>query len=384
MHPSTGRRCWRFAWLDGDRWRYVTRKTQAEAEVAAGKVLEEQAEGLVWSTLAPARRRFLESVHRLCREEEEETFLMFLKSREKSGEIGAALVRFAQWKRAEAGEDTPWNKQVLSIAKRLGDHFTGRLVVDIQLSDLKDWWDQDSANKSAKTKRDLRAVLVAIWNWFKREGIAGNDAMTIAERIPLQKVSHGERRVLSSAEVLAILEEVRPEWRAWVVLGAFAGIRPEEICPMPNKKAAKRGLMRQEIDWNFNVIRVAGTVSKVGIPRVVPMSVACREWLLWAGITPDSIGPVCLSNPVRRKETLRLGAKLFGGEWPQDALRHSYGSYRNAVVRNLQQVAEEMGTSVIMLHRHYHNPQPEELGQEWFALRPSDPTRSDETNIVGE
>lgn len=32
-------------------------------------------------------------------------------------------------------------------------------------------------------------------------------------------------------------------------------------------------------------------------------------------------------------------------------------------------VAEEMGTSVAMLHQHYHNPQPEELGERWFMIR---------------
>lgn len=62
---------------------------------------------------------------------------------------------------------------------------------------------------------------------------------------------------------------------------------------------------------------------------------------------------------------------MFKTGWPQDVLRHSYGTFRNAVVRNLPQVAEEMGTSVAMLNRHYHNPKPTEEGTAWFALRPS-------------
>ena len=43
---------------------------------------------------------------------------------------------------------------------------------------------------------------------------------------------------------------------------------------------------------------------------------------------------------------------------------------RNAVLRNLPQVAEEMGTSETMLRRHYHNPRTTEEGTAWFNLRP--------------
>jgi len=82
-------------------------------------------------------------------------------------------------------------------------------------------------------------------------------------------------------------------------------------------------------------------------------------------------GAVCLRNPSEEDETLRLGKVVFKDGWPQDALRHSYGSMRNAMLRNLPQVAEEMGTSETMLRRHYHNPRTLEEGTEWFALRPA-------------
>jgi integrase len=378
-HPSSGRLCWRFAWLDAGKWRYVTRSTRDEAELAAQDVLKEQSEGLVWSALSPARRRFLEEVHRQCREEDQGTFLMFLHSRAKSGEIRGAVDRFSEWMETTAGEVTPWVRQVNAIAKRLGESFAGRAVVDVHLADLKAWWEADSAGKSAKTRQSLRSVLVSIWNWFQREGLAGMDAVTVAERLPVVATAHGERRILSVEELARVLAEVREPWRAWVVLGAFAGLRPEEIAPMPtSKKKGKRGLMAQEIDWKFKVIHLPSEVSKVGYPRRVPISEACMAWLRWAGITETTIGPVCSVNPTRAGETARLGDEVFLGKWPQDVLRHSYGSYRNAQLRNMPQVAEEMGTSVTMLHRHYHNPQPQELGEEWFSLLPSDPKRSDQ------
>jgi len=106
------------------------------------------------------------------------------------------------------------------------------------------------------------------------------------------------------------------------------------------------------------------------------MSDALKAGLEWAGIREGQTGTVCGEYPV--DEIKRLGDKLFKTGWPKDSLRHSYGSYRNAVVRSLEQVAEEMGTSVAMLHRHYHNPKAEAEGVEWFSIRAAcDPICSD-------
>lgn len=101
------------------------------------------------------------------------------------------------------------------------------------------------------------------------------------------------------------------------------------------------------------------------------MSDALVAALQWAGIEPGMTGPTTLLNPSQAGELARLGRFVFKSAWPKDSLRHSLGSYRNALVRSLDQVAEEMGTSVAMLHRHYHNSQPQAAGAEWFALRPS-------------
>jgi len=167
-----------------------------------------------------------------------------------------------------------------------------------------------------------------------------------------------------------------------VVLGAFAGLRPEEIAPSTHKLADKRGLLCEELDWKFGVIRLPAEVSKVKRPRIVPMNDALRDTLQWAGIEEGMTGPVCLQNPSRAGELARVGAAIFRGAWPQDALRHSYGSYRNAIVRSLDQVAEEMGTSVNMLHRHYHNPQAEEQGRAWFLIRYDPTDRRWTTNLL--
>jgi hypothetical protein len=129
-------------------------------------------------------------------------------------------------------------------------------------------------------------------------------------------------------------------------------------------------------------------VSKVATPRKIPLTEAAIAWLHWAGIEPGMTGPVCLRNPSEADELMRLGKLLFGGKWPQDVMRHSAASYRNAIIRNLPQLAEELGTSVAMLNRHYHNPQPREHGVAWFNLRPGmirfDPILPESSSILEE
>lgn len=375
-HPATGAKRWRLPFKENGKWKYRAFKTKADAEAAAGRILDESAgAGLVWSALDNESRRFLEEIHHRTPPEDRAAVLAFLRSTKTSAEISSAVTKFISHKQAEAGENSPHLHQVASTLGKLAAAFSGRRVAEIHAPELQAWWDGRCAGLAPKTKLDQRGTLVTFWRWCLRQGMAGSDPITAAERLPSVRATPGTKRVLTPAELCSILNNVREEWRGWVLLGAFAGLRPEEIAPALRKKAAKRGLRCEELDWKFGVIRLPAVVSKINRPRIIPMSDALRDALPWAGIEDGMTGPVCLRNPSQAFELARLGKQLFAGHWPQDSLRHSYGSYRNAVVRSLDKVAEEMGTSVQMLHRHYHNPQAEEQGQAWFVIR-YDPMKS--------
>lgn len=387
-HPATGASRWRFAWKDGDCFRYSTYRTKAEAEeAAAARLAEIEGGGLVWGGLTEERKVFLRKVCDLVGEGDEADVLGFLSARRTSAEICESVKRFLAWKVAAAGEKTPYLRQVFRVLTAMGEHFKGKAVADVHLPELAAWLASRGEGKGWKVRKDERAYVVELWKWFQREGIAGREPVTVAERLPMVAREEVGRRVLTPDELTRLLAAVAAPWRAWIVLGAFAGMRPQEICPAAEKRRGKRGLHCQEIDWQFNVIRLPACVSKGGKrARIIPMSDALKAGLEWAGIKAGRVGAVVTVDPAKAGELQRLGKEVFGKEgWPQDALRHSYGSYRNAVVRSLEQVAEEMGTSVAMLHQHYHNPKAEAEGVEWFALRPAtDPICSDgiEVNLA--
>lgn len=384
---------WRYGWRRDERskWQYTTCRKKADAEASAWEKLGEIAKGgILWSTLPIEELRFLEDVHRLATPADFPAVVAFLESRRRSSEIVASVTRFLDEKVAEYGGETRHLWNVKRELTPMAQHFAGRSVVDISDEDLKAWWQErvirrDEAGQplrneagvvqvlSEKTRNDVRGHMVAFWNWAIEQRLHPKDT-TAADRLPAVKVPKAKKRVLTVAEMKATLREVKPQWRAFVVLSGFFGLRPEEIAPNTGSiktRKDKRGLLAEEIDWRFRCIRVPEEVSKVSTARNVPFFEGAEEWLRWAGLTPGMMGRVCRENPTRRKETARLGKLIFKDEgWPQDALRHSYGSYRNSLIRNLSQVAEEMGTSVDMLRRHYHNPKALEEGEEWFAMRP--------------
>jgi hypothetical protein len=62
--------------------------------------------------------------------------------------------------------------------------------------------------------------------------------------------------------------------------------------------------------------------------------------------------------------------KEQGIEWPDNALRHSYASYRLAAVPDAARVALEMGNSPQKLMTNYRELADGHDAKAWFAITP--------------
>jgi hypothetical protein len=58
--------------------------------------------------------------------------------------------------------------------------------------------------------------------------------------------------------------------------------------------------------------------------------------------------------------------------WPRNVLRHSFISYRIAIVKSADQVALEAGNSPSMIFKHYRELTTEEEAEKWFGILPKD------------
>jgi hypothetical protein len=60
----------------------------------------------------------------------------------------------------------------------------------------------------------------------------------------------------------------------------------------------------------------------------------------------------------------------LGIAWPRNVLRHSFISYRIAVVKSADQVALEAGNSPGIIFKHYRELTTEEQADKWFGILP--------------
>ena len=71
------------------------------------------------------------------------------------------------------------------------------------------------------------------------------------------------------------------------------------------------------------------------------------------------------------KEATAL-ARALGIEWPRNVLRHSFITYRIAIVKSADQVALEAGNSPDIIFKHYRELATEEEADNWFGILPKE------------
>jgi len=208
-----------------------------------------------------------------------------------------------------------------------------------------------------------RDIIVSLWKFARKEGYL-SALLTSVETMEHRKAV---RKILtySPEELRKLLAAVDREWLPLIALGAFCGLRPEEIQPNPHYVRYKPPLMWEHLKWERSIIDLPDTISKVGRRRWPPLTDAAIAFLKhWR----HAKGPVV---PTGFVETARgRWVRDSGVAWKQEALRHSFASYRLAINKSVGEVALEMGSSEKMIHDHYLDLKHEDEAREWFGIRP--------------
>lgn len=152
----------------------------------------------------------------------------------------------------------------------------------------------------------------------------------------------------------------------YIALGAFAGVRPEEI----------KRLKWADVDFEDSIITVRAQNSKTGGTRHIEMCATMRAWLQHAqpaDFKPADliVSPVDLTNKLK---ALRLRAGYSAkNPWQQDALRHSYATYYLKAGGNLHQLQLNMGhRGAHLLYTRYTNMAgvTRKSAADWWAILP--------------
>ena len=269
-------------------------------------------------------------------------------------------------RKTKDGASVRYIQSLRSALRRLAGAFR-KPISSIGTQDLERWLDTHVA--TGRTRNNLRLSIVTLWRWARAQGYIARDVETEADRIGTAKDRGGKIGVLSPAQLTLLLlggrdssgEEATPtpEAELFIGLGAFTGIRAAELLR----------LEWSDIDEPRGVIVVGAHKSKTATRRLVPIHDALARWLARA---TRGTGKV-FSSVKAAVRVIGYGKQMLGA-WPDNALRHSYATYRLAQTHDAARVALEMGNSPTMLFRNYRELADESQAQGWFAITPPQPS----------
>jgi integrase len=217
----------------------------------------------------------------------------------------------------------------------------------------------------ARRRDNIRDSIVTLARFARRYGYLPES--TVSEPEKVRKIKKGtDVLIWSPSEAQLLLEHVREKWLPCVAIGLFAGLRKSEILRL-DWSALK-------FDQNPPEIAVSAKIAqKIRRSRLVPILPNLGTWL-----EPyrDAVGPLYPGNLKTNENALSKEIKRIrlrtGLPRRDNALRHSFGTYRLAILRNCARVAEEMGNSPRKVRENYNDPRPESEALAFFAIsRPS-------------
>ncbi len=223
----------------------------------------------------------------------------------------------------------------------------------VQTSHLDAWL--RGLKLSPRSRNNFRTVISSLFSFAKASGYLPKDRPTEAEATTVANGSQGEIQVFTPDEFSKLLTLADVHLLPFLVFGGFCGLRSAEIMR----------LRWEDVNWQEKVVEIRGAVAKTGTRRLAPIPDAGKEWL--AGYLSQK-GPVI--GKIKLYERLENLSEQAGVTWKPNALRHSFGTYRMAVLKNPIQVAYEMGNSPGIVRQHYDRVVTESKGKLWFSLLP--------------
>jgi integrase len=253
--------------------------------------------------------------------------------------------------REQAGLSTHYVGQCRKTIGDLAKAFPGQALPDLRTMELDAWLGR--LPLAAKTKNGMRIVLVACGNWAEGRGflVKGGSPFPAMVRYKETKSSVA---IFTPEQIGSLLAKADNTLRPFLALGAFAGLRMAEL----------QRLDWSEIDLDRGFITVAASKAKTRQRRLVPISDNLKLWLTSCRRT---VGPVCAHQ---RPQLAAAALCEEGVAWPMNGLRHSYISYRLAILHDTARVALEAGNSPEVIFGHYRELVTPDAATAWFEVSP--------------
>ena len=257
-----------------------------------------------------------------------------------------------------------------------------RNACDIRTEDIQTWLDGLKSAKGVKMANasyaHYRQILRLFFSFAVARGYAIDNPVAGVEKV---KVKRGATQIFSPVEIQRLLAVADAKFLPALAIGAFAGLRSAEV----------ERLAWEDIDLARRHIVLNAEKSKTAARRLIPISDNLAAWLadyaeskgkVWRGGWLYKAQQDCAAA-TRVEADDEKGIKVQAPvKWKQNALRHSYASYRLAQTQNAAQVALECGNSAQMIFQHYREVVTSGDAQRWFNVKPDAPANVLPMNAV--
>ena len=269
-----------------------------------------------------------------------------IELRRRSASVNEVADQFIANRRAK-GKSKIYIRDLETRLARFRSVMGDRIIADITSSDVDHWI--QSLKVGPQTQNNFRAVLSAMSTFAVRRGYAATNVIQLVDK---SSVVRDHVPTFSVEELSRLLTAASAEYVPVLAIGAFAGLRPEEI----NK------LRWEDLDFHERTIRVNASAAKTRKKRFAEISDNLLAWLQPYASRSGSVAPPNLQK-MRRATMEAAGIE----KWPQDVLRHSFASAHYAFHRNPAQTALLLGhRDQDMLLTHYRDlMKPSEAAKYW-------------------
>jgi integrase len=237
------------------------------------------------------------------------------------------------------------------------NRFSQRLQMNISTvtaAQIEDWLRR--TKRGPRTRNNIRLSIITLFNFGKARGYLSKALPTEAEHVAKAKDRGGKIGIFRPEQLAGLLTAGNEEAKLYLALGAFTGLRRSELLR----------LEWEDVKFERGKIEVGKDKSKTATRRLVPIQPNLVQWL---ASYRDRTGQVFASEDVANRTVAY--AKDAGAEWPSNALRHSYATYRLAQCQDPARVALEMGNSPQILFHNYRELADEQDAAAWFSIAPT-------------
>ena len=252
-----------------------------------------------------------------------------------------------------------WKKRNTNFHEKRVNRLVGCFkcnACDLSFESIRLFFQVELGGKSPKTRNHYRETLRGIINHCVARSWLTSDHR-LESLLKPEKAPPADPEIISPDEYRIVLENADPEMLPAAAMFGLCGLRTSEI---------------EELTWE-KVFGIEGFIelnahrTKTAQRRLVPCPAALNAWLEpYKGRT----GLVWKRTFIAFERAYTKLRKKTGIAGKDNCMRHSYASYRMAILNDAAKVASEMGNSPAIIYRDYRKLVTPDAAQQWFAVYP--------------